>query len=729
MFKTLIALILLNSFAYAETSFTVGTDPIIDITSTGTGLSLGDDNMSGMKPLGFDFDFYGSTFDEVNISMNGFFTFQDNFSVPRNRNYLSEVIPATSFNYTVFPLWSDFIRRTSGNKSPYIQTFGQTSDTDQYFVVMWDNVSEYSNQLKSTFQAILYEGTNAIEFRYDKIQIKTHDITIGVQGNNEAVTYLRYEDTNNTTYIRTDDWSLTTAEVIDESYDNLTSECLIDATFSTLCDVYDLTYEDNYTNEEDYLMGSGVTNTLLYGYDTEEEFYGYNEEDEHLYGGTVSFETNRYWGDTGDYHDGTINDDDIYSSETYYIEEDIGYDDFEFIDDYSDEQEEYETLEFYSFDEIEEFEIVNDFEEPEHFEEHEEFVSFIDTEEEEYEEFYFEENEPIYTHDTIQERREEDFLSFMEEQEEETFEEAFEEEFEEEEFEEYAEIEEEEITEEESTEELVEAEEKEEKENKPRRNTIINSIIESTNNLIDNITSNITRNSVSTQTFSSDTSSPSSSTNTSAPAVATSSAVIASSPISVSNSPSISDQIASSQIQTNTVLQSIVVMPMPSIDNTPSVVMAEVQITRIENQIQSAVSTVVTASEADQISATMGGAQEAGPVGNTVVTSSESDQIAETIIASNIRSQQEQSQQQEQESGEYDTQGQSTLLAYMNFLPGFDTYKEMNIPQPEQWYLPRAIYTDVTIDDNYVGYGVMMGNNINKLSGMVSEQPMELFGG
>ena len=197
MLKTLILLILLSSFAYASTpTFTVGTDPLIDITSTGTELSLGDDSMSGMKNIGFDFTFYDQTFSQVNISMNGFFTFQSNFSVPRTRNYRSETLPATSFNYSVFPAWSDFIRRSSGNQSPYIQTFGQTADTDQYFVIMWDNVSEYSNGLKSTFQAILYETTNEISFRYDELRIQNHDITIGLQGNNEAVTYLRYEDNN-----------------------------------------------------------------------------------------------------------------------------------------------------------------------------------------------------------------------------------------------------------------------------------------------------------------------------------------------------------------------------------------------------------------------------------------------------------------------------------------------------------------------------------------------------
>ena len=101
----MLRLIFLLLFSYSvnasDPTFTVGTDPIIDITNTGTALNLGDDQMSDMKPLGFDFEFYGSTFDQVNISMNGFFTFQNNFSVSRSRNSLSEVIPATSFIFTV----------------------------------------------------------------------------------------------------------------------------------------------------------------------------------------------------------------------------------------------------------------------------------------------------------------------------------------------------------------------------------------------------------------------------------------------------------------------------------------------------------------------------------------------------------------------------------------------------------------------------------------------------
>ena len=665
MLKTLISLILLSSFAYASApTFTVGTDPLIDITSTGTGLSLGDDQMSGMKNIGFDFTFYDQTFSQVNISMNGFFTFQSNFSVPRSRTYLSETLPATSFNYSVFPAWSDYIRRSSGNKSPYIQTFGQTADTDQYFVIMWDNVSEYSNGLKSTFQAILYETTNEISFRYDELRIQNHDITIGLQGNNEAVTYLRYEDNNSTTYVVTDDFSLTTAEVIDESFSNLSSECLVDADFSELCDVYDLT---NNFEDDDYLYGTGLTDSVLFGYDDEEDFYGFDEEDEYLYGETTFFTFADDWNEHGDSHDVITISSDILFVEEYNLEEPVFIDThFEFTEDsFTPDLEE---ISFIPFEDITDTEVIDIFE-----------IHAIDTEE--------------------------DFLMFVEEElTEEEFAEVIEEHFNEEEAIEEEEqaldeaieeitpdqVDEEEFTEDDFIEqelELLENIDEEKKNSKKEKRNRIRSIVASTNSLLERINPNITGGTSQTSTT------VSVSSNTSG----------GSSPMSITSSPSISDQIASSQAQTNTVLQSINLIPMPAVGNTPSMMMAEVQVTTMENQIESMTSTMVTASEADQ--------------------------IAEQIVASNIRAQQEQSQQQEQESGRYDTQGQANLLAYMNYLPGFDTYQDMSIPQPTEWYEPRAIYTDVTIDDNYVGYGIMIGNNINTLSGMVSEQSEDLFGG
>ncbi len=85
MFRLILLLFFSVTTLANPPTFTVGTESIIDIRTTGTALNLGDDNMSGMKDIGFDFTFYDQTFDQVNISMNGFFTFQDNFSVSRSR--------------------------------------------------------------------------------------------------------------------------------------------------------------------------------------------------------------------------------------------------------------------------------------------------------------------------------------------------------------------------------------------------------------------------------------------------------------------------------------------------------------------------------------------------------------------------------------------------------------------------------------------------------------------
>ena len=647
MYKIIISIlygIFINYSVLANSpTFTVGTESIIDIRNTGQALNLGDDSMSGMKNLGFDFTFYDQTFDQVNISMNGFFTFQDNFSVSRSRNYRSEVIPATSFNYTIFPMWSDLINR-NGTQNPYIQTFGNTSDTDQYFVVGWYNAKEYSNQLQNTFEAILYEGTNQIEFRYDKIQIRTHDITIGIQGNNEATTYLRYEDTNAKQYMQTDDFSITTAEVIDESFSNLSSECLVDSSFSALCDVYDLS---NNSESDDFLYG--IDEDIIFGYDDDETLYGYSFEEDEYIDTSAIFVT-----DDGDWsHDD--NDYDIFSydidyefdqrtdieSDALFIHIDSEYA-LEFLDPLPDVEE--------TFLEIIEFEPLTTI-------------------------------SPEEIHD-LEERIEEEFLVFMEEfEEEEEFVEVIEELFNEEEA-----IEEEEEELDDSIDEISPEEVNEEgDERKERRSRNVRINLNQTNSLINSITSSA----ISSGTSNNNTN------NTSVSQINTSTASN-----STVNSPSISDQITSSQAQTNTVLESINLIPMPSLDNTPSVVMVEVQVTNMQSEIQSMTSTVVTSSEADA--------------------------IADDIIANNIRSQQEQSEQRQEETGQYDVDGQSTLLAYMGFVPNFDSYTSKTIPQAQEWYQPRIIYTDV-LDDNLDVYYNLVGSNLDTLNNLINTQPTGFF--
>ncbi len=640
MFR-LITLLFLTTSAWAnDPVFTVGTESIIDIRNTGQALNLGDDSMSGMKNLGFNFTFYDQTFSQVNISMNGFFTFQSNFSVPRTRNYRSETIPATSFNYTIFPLWTDLINR-SGTQNPYIQTFGDTADTDQYFVVGWYNAKEYSNQLQNTFEAILYEGTNEIQFRYDKIQIKTHDITIGVQGNNEAVTYLRYEDNNSTTYIETDDFSLSTAEAIDESFSNLSSECLVDSSYSELCDVYDLT---NDFESDNFLYG--VDEDIIFGYDEDEMFYGYNmEEDEFTDTSTIVL------GVVGDRDSFDYNDGDI------FITDDIDFDSF------IDVNLEDDTL-FVHLDSEYDIEFLDPLPDLEEID----FLEIVEIEEEFIEHF-----------EEVQERMEEDFLVFMEEEiSEEEFVEVVEELFNEEEA-----IEEEEEALDEAIDEITpeEVEEEQEKKEATRRNIV------TTRNLVSSLVSSVVRGSY--------TSSNSNNSNN------TSSVNVSNTSIANVNSPTVSNQVADNQVQTNTVLQSITIMPMPGVDNTPSAAMAEVQVTTMENQIESVTSSVMTASEADQ--------------------------VAEQIVSQNIQAQQEENQRSQNESGEYNAQGQANLLAFMGYSAGFNAYQNMNIPDGSNWYEPRTIYANVVLDDNISGYYNLVGTNLDQQANIIQTQNMEFF--
>ena len=139
MYKLLTIIFLLGSTVYANTpTFTVGTDPLLNIQNTGTALNLNDDAVSSMQNLGFDFTYYGNTYSQARVALNGFVTFNPNFNVYNQRNYLSEVIPASRFDFTVFALWSDFIDKNNNNGSPYVGTYGDAGS--RYWVAGWYNV-------------------------------------------------------------------------------------------------------------------------------------------------------------------------------------------------------------------------------------------------------------------------------------------------------------------------------------------------------------------------------------------------------------------------------------------------------------------------------------------------------------------------------------------------------------------------------------------------------------
>jgi hypothetical protein len=140
---------------------------------------------------------------------------------------------------------------------------------------------------------------------------------------------------------------------------------------------------------------------------------------------------------------------------------------------------------------------------------------------------------------------------------------------------------------------------------------------------------------------------------------------------------------------------SISITPMPTFDSTPQIVMADVQVTDMQGEINTAVGGVMTASEADQ--------------------------IADQIIADNIKEQQEAGQSTQEETGQYGDQ--STLVAFMGYVSGFDAYREVRIPQQETWYEPKAIYADVSISDNIDAFYGLARTSINTMQSLINQQP------
>lgn len=127
----------------------------------GTNLGLGN-NAFANKSLGFNFDFYGNTYSSVYISSNGVLTFGGGV-----REYASPDIPDPTVIYPLIgPLFGDWDPSYTG-AAVYANTIGTAGN--RQFVVTWSVVPEFRpvGAGISTFQVILYEGSDKIQFGYD----------------------------------------------------------------------------------------------------------------------------------------------------------------------------------------------------------------------------------------------------------------------------------------------------------------------------------------------------------------------------------------------------------------------------------------------------------------------------------------------------------------------------------------------------------------------------------
>jgi hypothetical protein len=151
------------------------TNNLRDISSSGTFVSLSDDQVSGAIPLGFSFAFYGNTYSQAYISSNGFLTFN---SGADDGCCGGAVLPSLGGDPSnlVAGLWTD-LNNPQGNIR--YQTLG--SPGSRQFVVGFYDVPYFYDGNTNTFEMILHEGSNAIELQYGALGQDTHVVSSGIE--------------------------------------------------------------------------------------------------------------------------------------------------------------------------------------------------------------------------------------------------------------------------------------------------------------------------------------------------------------------------------------------------------------------------------------------------------------------------------------------------------------------------------------------------------------------
>ena len=142
----------------------------VNITSTGTELSLYCDDCGTTVTLPFAFTVYEHTYTQINVSTNGFLTFDPNSCTGV---YYPDLQWTSCARNLVAGYWEDLDPRLGApTRTPRFgdriltQTIG--AEPNRVFIVSWSVVHHYSGaDPVVTFQIKLFEGTNDIEVHYE----------------------------------------------------------------------------------------------------------------------------------------------------------------------------------------------------------------------------------------------------------------------------------------------------------------------------------------------------------------------------------------------------------------------------------------------------------------------------------------------------------------------------------------------------------------------------------
>jgi hypothetical protein len=154
-----------------------------EISDTGTGLSLDDDDYSFFA-IPFTFAFYCQNYNYIGVTSNGLIYFHEGDDV--DDEYDNECLPTDYYDSDsmfIAAFWDDLNPEDGGD----IYWDVRGTAPNRRLIVEWHSVPHYDAGDDLTFEVILYEGSNNILLQYHDVYVNDssydygEDATVGIQ--------------------------------------------------------------------------------------------------------------------------------------------------------------------------------------------------------------------------------------------------------------------------------------------------------------------------------------------------------------------------------------------------------------------------------------------------------------------------------------------------------------------------------------------------------------------
>lgn len=174
-------------------TYSVSTISYIGTSGTAsTNISLLDNAISGTVPLGFNFDYWESTYSSLKISSNGFLTFDNIVNTPANSAPTPQTIPDLAGpNNLIASYWTDLDPgnglQGAGQNLIYYTTLG--SAPNRLFKTNYHRVDQNPDGFNVQIETQLYETSNIIEIHITTAPSDASNVTMGLEnaGGTQAV--------------------------------------------------------------------------------------------------------------------------------------------------------------------------------------------------------------------------------------------------------------------------------------------------------------------------------------------------------------------------------------------------------------------------------------------------------------------------------------------------------------------------------------------------------------